>query len=118
MTIETDVGQVNAGGQVNTMGSPKEKLVSDIKAVMADAQELLKQAKTSGSESYSVMRSELEERLSESIARLQELQGELKVRAASAAKATDAYVRDNPWKAVGYVAAASLIVGLLISRGR
>jgi ElaB/YqjD/DUF883 family membrane-anchored ribosome-binding protein len=118
MAIETDAGQINAGGPLNTMASPKDKLVNDIKAVMADAQELLKKAKTSGSESYSVMRTELEERLSESIARLQDLQGELKVRASSAAKATDAYVRDNPWKSVGYVAVAGLIVGLLISRSR
>ena len=118
MSVETDAGQINeTGGQINTMGQ-KDKLVEDIKSVMADAQDLLKKAKSSGSESYSVIRAELEERLSESIARLQDVQEELKVRARSAAKATDTYVRDNPWKSVSYVAVAGLIVGLLISRGR
>jgi ElaB/YqjD/DUF883 family membrane-anchored ribosome-binding protein len=109
MSVETDVGQVS---------SQKDKLVDDIKAVMADAQELLNKARTSGAEGYSVIRTELEDRLAESIVRLQEVQEELKARARSAAKATDIYVHENPWKSIGYVAAAGLIVGLLFSRTR
>ncbi len=35
-----------------------------------------------------------------------------------AAKATDEYVHDNPWKAVGIGAAVGVIVGMLIGRGR
>ena len=33
-----------------------------------------------------------------------------------AAKATDDYVRDNPWQAVGIAAMAGLVLGILISR--
>lgn len=110
MSVETDAG---AGVQ-----SQKDKLVDDIKSVMADAQELLNKARTSSAEGYSVVRTELEDRLGESIVRLQEVQEELKARARSAAKATDAYVHENPWKAIGYVALAGLIVGMLFSRTR
>jgi ElaB/YqjD/DUF883 family membrane-anchored ribosome-binding protein len=39
-------------------------------------------------------------------------------RAKQAAKATDDYVHENPWKAVGIGAGVGLIVGMLISRGR
>ena len=98
--------------------SQKDKLVDDIKAVMSDAQELLDKAKTSSAEGYSVVRTELEDRLAESIVRLQEVQEELKARARSAAKATDTYVHENPWKSIGYVALAGLIVGMLFSRTR
>ncbi len=33
-----------------------------------------------------------------------------------AAKATDAYVHDHPWQAVGVAAAVGVLVGMLISR--
>jgi ElaB/YqjD/DUF883 family membrane-anchored ribosome-binding protein len=33
-----------------------------------------------------------------------------------AAKVTDEYVHENPWKAIGVTAALGLIVGMLIAR--
>ena len=107
-----------AAGQANTLSGHKDKLIDDIKSVVADAQDLLKQAKSSSAEGYSAVRVELEDRLADSIVRLQEVQEELKLRARNAAKATDTYVHDNPWKSMGYVALAGLVVGLLINRGR
>ncbi len=96
----------------------KDKMLEDIKAVMSDAQEMLDKARATSAEGYSAVRTELEDRLSDSIVRLQEVQEELTARARSAARATDTYVRDNPWKSIGYVAAAGLVIGLLMSRGR
>ncbi|HVY06597.1 MAG TPA: DUF883 domain-containing protein [Burkholderiales bacterium] len=113
MSIET-----SAAKHLNALGGQKDKLVDDIKSVVADAEELLKKAKTSSSESVSSMRTELEDRLANSIVRLQEVQEELKWRARQAGKAADEYVHDNPWKSMGYVAVAGLIVGLLLTRGR
>jgi len=105
-----------ANAQANALSGQKDKLVDDIKAVVADAQELLKRAKTSSAEGYSAVRLELEDRLSDSIVRLQEVQEELKSRARSAARATDMYVHENPWKSMGYVALAGVVFGFLISR--
>jgi ElaB/YqjD/DUF883 family membrane-anchored ribosome-binding protein len=100
------------------LGTQKDKLIEDIKAIVSDAQDLLQRAKTSGSEGYSAVRADLEDRLADSISRLQEVQEELTARARGAAKATDTYVRDNPWKSMGYIALAALIVGFLATRGR
>jgi ElaB/YqjD/DUF883 family membrane-anchored ribosome-binding protein len=36
----------------------------------------------------------------------------------AAARATDEYVHDHPWRAVGIAAGVGLVVGMLISRGR
>ena len=36
--------------------------------------------------------------------------------AKKAAKVTDEYVQDNPWRAVGIAAVAGLVLGVLISR--
>ena len=38
------------------------------------------------------------------------------VKAKEAGQATDAYVRENPWQAVGIAAGAGLLIGMLISR--
>ena len=109
-------GETSVAKHINALSGQKDKLVDDIKSVVADAEELLRKAKTSSAEGYSAVRVELEDRLANSIVRLQEVQQELKSRARQAAKVTDEYVHDNPWKSMGYVAAAGLIVGLLLSR--
>ena len=38
--------------------------------------------------------------------------------AKAAAKATDRYVRDNPWQAVGIAAGVSFLVGWMLGHGR
>ncbi|HEX7811389.1 MAG TPA: DUF883 family protein [Burkholderiales bacterium] len=103
----------NAAGQLN---GQKEKLVDDIRTVVTDAETLLKQAKSTGAESYAAVRAQLEDKLAETVVRLQEVQEELKFRARYAARATDEYVHENPWKSIGIVAAAGIVVGLLLSR--
>jgi ElaB/YqjD/DUF883 family membrane-anchored ribosome-binding protein len=111
MSVET-----GAAKHISALSGQKDKLVDDIKSVVADAEELLSKAKTSSAEGYSAVRVELEDRLANSIVRLQEVQEELKTRARQAARVTDEYVHDNPWKSMGYVAVAGLLVGLLITR--
>jgi ElaB/YqjD/DUF883 family membrane-anchored ribosome-binding protein len=103
----------SAASQLN---GQKDKLVADIKNVVTDAETLLKQARATGGEGFSMAREELEERLAQSIVRLQEVQEELKFRARYAARAADAYVHENPWKSLGVVAAAGIVVGMLLSR--
>ena len=105
-------------GKFNVLSGQKDKLIDDIKSVMADAEDLLKKAKTSSADGYSAARAQLEDRLANSIVRLQQVQEELKSRARKGARATDEYVHDNPWKSMGYVAVAALIAGLLITRSR
>lgn len=103
---------------VKAAGSHKDKLIDDIKTIVSDAQVLLQRAKASGAEGYSAVRADLEDRLADSIDRLQGVQEELAARARGAVKATDTYVHDNPWKSIGYVALAALIFGFLLSRDR
>ena len=112
---------MNAGtqavrGAAKELNGQKDKLLADVKSVVADAENLLKKAKSTGAESYAAVRTELEDKLSETIVRLQEVQEELKARARYAARATDDYVHENPWKSMGVVAAAGILVGLILSR--
>ena len=108
----------NRRGAAGQMNGRKDKLVADIGTVVTDAENLLQRTKNAGVEGYATVRSELEGKLSDTVARLHEVQEELKFRARFAVRSTDVYVRENPWRSVAIVAAAGIIVGLFLSRRR
>ena len=93
-----------------------EKLKKELKAVMADVEELLKITANQAGEKLGAARAKAEESLKSAKTWLAKEESVLKTKANSAAKAADEYVRANPWKAVGIGALAGFVLGLLISR--
>src|SRR5574340_116233 len=100
----------------------KEKLMQDLRVVVSDAEELLRatagQAGEKVSEKVSAARERIQESLVSAKARLIAAEEAVVARTKQAAKATDEYVHENPWKAVGIAAGVGLVIGMLISRGR
>ncbi len=94
----------------------KEKLMSDLKLVIADAEELLKLTAGEVGDKAAEMRKRMQSRMEQAKADLASLQEMAITRAKDAGKAADAYVHENPWQAVGIAAGAGLVIGLLISR--
>jgi ElaB/YqjD/DUF883 family membrane-anchored ribosome-binding protein len=94
----------------------KDKLVSDMKIVMADAEELLKATASAAGEKVSSARARMEDSLRAARVKVAEAQEIVTDRAKAAAQATDDYVHAHPWKAVGLAAAIGVIVGMLIAR--
>ncbi len=94
----------------------KEQLIADFKVVMADAEALLKASANQGGEKLAEVRARAEESLRAVKARMAETQTALLARTKAAADVTDAYVHENPWKAIGVSAGLGLVIGLLISR--
>jgi ElaB/YqjD/DUF883 family membrane-anchored ribosome-binding protein len=94
----------------------KQKLVADLKVVVADAEELLRATASQAGEKVSVARERIQASLATAKVKLADAERVLLERTKDAAKATDEYVRDNPWQAVGIAAAAGLVLGVLISR--
>ena len=94
----------------------RESLVDDLAAVLAEAEEMLRRAAAETGDKARDLRSQVETNLLRAKLRLQEIEGEAVDRAKVAARATDDYVRDNPWRAVGVAAAVGLAVGLLLNR--
>jgi ElaB/YqjD/DUF883 family membrane-anchored ribosome-binding protein len=93
-----------------------EQLITDFKVVVADAEALLKATANQGGEKLAEVRAKAEESLRVVKARMAEAQAALLAKTKAAAKATDAYVHENPWKAVGVAAGVGLVIGLLIGR--
>lgn len=94
----------------------KEQLITDFKVVIADAEALLKATANQGGEKLIELRAKAEASLSAAKISLAQTQAALLVKAKVAAKATDAYVHESPWQAIGAVAGASLVIGILIGR--
>ncbi len=94
----------------------KDKLVADMKVVIADAEELLKATASAAGDKVSAARARMEDSLRTARIKVAEAQEVVVDKAKAAARATDDYVHANPWRAVGIAAGVGLIVGMLISR--
>jgi ElaB/YqjD/DUF883 family membrane-anchored ribosome-binding protein len=94
----------------------KQKLVSDIMLVIGDAEELLSATASQAGEKVAAARARIQENLKIAKKRLADAGGAAADRAKVAAKATDEFVHEHPWQAVGIGAALGVILGMLISR--
>jgi ElaB/YqjD/DUF883 family membrane-anchored ribosome-binding protein len=94
----------------------KDKLVADFKAVIADAEELLRATAGQAGDKASEIRGRVQERLTKAKASLAEAQAAVVEKAKAVGHATDDYVHDNPWRSIGIAAGVGFIVGLLIGR--
>jgi len=94
----------------------KDKLVADMKVVIADAEELLKATASAAGDRVSAARTRMEDSLRTARVKLAEAQEVMVDKAKAAARATDDYVHANPWRSVGIAAGAGLVIGMLISR--
>jgi ElaB/YqjD/DUF883 family membrane-anchored ribosome-binding protein len=96
----------------------KDKLMQDFRLVVSDTEELLRATAGVAGDKVSAARERIQENLDSAKARLAKAEEEFVAKSKEAAKATDEYVHDNPWKAVGIGTAVGVIVGMLIGRGR
>jgi ElaB/YqjD/DUF883 family membrane-anchored ribosome-binding protein len=96
--------------------SSREKLVDDFAAVLAEAEEMLKRAASETGDKARDLRSQVETKLLRAKLSLQEIEGQAVDSAKAAARATDDYVHDNPWQAIGVAAAVGVAIGLLMNR--
>lgn len=99
-----------------TPASPRDKLMADLKVVIADAEELLKMTAGQAGDKAADIRHRMELRLRLARVELARLQSQAATSAREAGRAADQYVHEHPWTAVGIGAGVGLLLGLLISR--
>ena len=97
--------------------SSKEKLASDLKNSVADAEELLKATASQAGDKIGVARQKIEQSLIEGKKALADAEKTIVEKSKEAADIADDYVRENPWSAIGIAAGVGLVLGLLI-RGK
>ena len=101
---------------IPTSVNSQEQLVSDIKSVISEAEEMLGATADQAGEKIANLRARIQERLRDAKVRLADAEEVLVAKTKAAARATDDYVHESPWTAVGIAAGVGLLVGLLIGR--
>ena len=94
----------------------RDQLVDDFSAVLDEAEDLLQKSSKETGERARDLRDQVQAKLLSAKVRLQEIQEDAVDRAKDADRATDDYVHDNPWQAVGVAAAIGFIAGMALSR--
>lgn len=103
---------------IPTKPGARDQLMSDLKSVIADAEQWLRHGGQLTGDELAAAKAKFERTLASAKADLMRLEAVVVEKTKEAAKATDEYVQENPWKAVGIGAAVGLAVGVLISRSR
>jgi ElaB/YqjD/DUF883 family membrane-anchored ribosome-binding protein len=101
--------------KIPTQSSTRDQLMRDLKNVVSDAETWLRGSNLTG-EDLKAAKAKFERTLinaKDGIIRMEEAVVE---KTKATAKATDVYVTENPWKAIGISAAVGVLVGALISR--
>lgn len=95
-----------------------EKLVQDMRAVVVDAEDLLKATANQTGERIEKIRAKAEDSVRVARVRLQAAGEDFGARAKDAAREVDDQVRTHPYTAAGIAAGVGLLVGLLVSRNK
>ena len=101
---------------MNENPANRDKLVQDMRVVIADAEDLLRATANQAGEKISVARERIQDSLHQAKVKLAEAEAMVTERAKQAARYTDEYVHENPWRAIGVAAGIGLLLGLMISR--
>jgi ElaB/YqjD/DUF883 family membrane-anchored ribosome-binding protein len=94
----------------------RDKLIADMKVVLADAEDLLRATASMTGDKAAEMRERAAESIRRAKVRLQDAQDVAAEKTKAMAHATDNYVHEHPWQAVGVAAGIGFLLGLLVGR--
>ena len=95
-----------------TIQQANERLASDLKAVVRDAEELLKATAGQAGEKISEVRARLATALESAKATCHRVEE----KTIAAAKATDQTIREHPYQSIGIAFGVGLLLGVLVAR--
>ncbi|MBC7686467.1 MAG: DUF883 domain-containing protein [Bdellovibrionales bacterium] len=101
---------------IPTKTGTRDQLMSDLKTVITDAESWLRSSNMLTGEDLIAAKAKFERTLINAKDTLVGLEESVVERTKVAAKATDEFVHENPWKSIGLGVAAGVIVGMLIAR--
>jgi ElaB/YqjD/DUF883 family membrane-anchored ribosome-binding protein len=93
-----------------------QKLISDFKVLVADAEDLAKVTTSQAGEKLATLRGRIQQTAADIKPRLYQAETVLRERSKAALTSTDDYVHAQPWAAIGIAAGVGLIIGLLVGR--
>ena len=101
--------------KIPTQSSTRDQLMRDLKNVVSDAETWLRGSNLTG-EDLKAAKAKFERTLVNAKDGIVAMEEAVVEKTKATARATDDYVQENPWKAIGISAAIGVLVGALISR--
>ncbi len=101
---------------IDSATDTKDQLVSNLRRVVSDAEELLAATADHTDSRMAALRERARDNLRVARDKLADADAVVRERARRAAAATDDYVHDNPWSSIGAAAALGLLIGVLLGR--
>ena len=94
----------------------KNDLLKDFNAVVHEGEQLLKSVVDEGGDKANALRAKMESNLKAAKNRLRQIEESAIETTKTAARATDNYVHENPWRVIGVSAGIGVVIGLLLNR--
>ena len=95
-----------------------ERLAADVKVVIGDAEELLRQSAAATGDQAAQLRERAMVLLRQARERAHDVQEKALAKGKAAVRVTDDYVHENPWRSIGVAFGAGVLIGLLVNRAR
>ena len=119
MQIKSDMPESAANGQIAAAVPGNGALAGasrEFHNLLTDIEDLIKSATSLTGEDLARARAKLTAKVHAAKESVELLGGAVATRARDTAKATDTYVHEQPWQAIGIGAAIGLLVGILLAR--
>ncbi len=101
--------------KIPTQTGARDQLMNDLKSVIQDAESWLRNSSLTGDD-LKAAKEKFERTLVSAKADLVHYQEVMVEKTKEAAKATDEYVHENPWRAIAIGAGVGLLLGVAITR--
>ena len=102
--------------KIPTQTGARDQLLADLKTVIQDAEAWLRHSGTLGGDEFKAAKAKFERTIVKAKDDMVRLGEPMVEKTKVAAKATDEFVQENPWKAVGVGAAVGVVIGMLLAR--
>jgi ElaB/YqjD/DUF883 family membrane-anchored ribosome-binding protein len=114
--IGAGAGAALATGNGTTADSDESGVAREYHAFVSDVEDLISSATSLTGEDLTRAKARLSARITSARASIVRAGGAVTEQVRSGARATDSYVRDQPWQAVGISAVAGILLGYLLGR--
>lgn len=101
---------------MNKVKEDKAALAADLKRIVSDSDELLREIAGSTAAEFANTRGKVKAQLGAARARIDEARMHAAEKVYHAADETQLYIRENPWKVIGLAALIGVVAALLLHR--
>jgi ElaB/YqjD/DUF883 family membrane-anchored ribosome-binding protein len=107
---------MHTNSQEANMQVTTDKLMQDLRAVVGDAEELLKATAGQTGERIENIRARAEQSVRNARERMRAAGHDLRLAAETATHQVEGEVRDNPWTTLGVAAGIGVVLGMMLAR--